>query len=178
MDIITGRTSEPHVYAEDDGLLNWLANGDQKYVVYTGSQFSYQLLDATTIRINDGVVLMNGRLGRIRPGNYEDISLPTGTAGYYRKDRIVIRYENTNGIESMRLVLITGTPATTSAGAAYPNYNTGSPAAGDSPVDFPIYNLLTNGINPPTVYSQLEEQIIRGNGIQKVVQDKFDAVIG
>ena len=59
MDIITGRTSEPHVYAEDDGLLNWLANGDQKYVIYTGSAFSYQLLDATTIRINDGTSWKN-----------------------------------------------------------------------------------------------------------------------
>lgn len=180
MDIITGRTAEPHVYAEDDGLLNWLSVGDFKYVVYTGNMFAYQLLDANTIRIKDGAVIMNGRLGRIRQGDYEDIALPTGTARYYRKDLIVVRYtKNSSGIEAMNLVLITGTPATSSSAAVYPEYNSGSPEAGDSPVDFVLYKLLTNGINAPTVYNQFaSDSIVIGNGIVKSVQDRFDALIG
>ena len=68
-----------------------------------------------------------------------------------RSDLIVVRYERNagTGVEDMSLVVIKGTPASSSP--QDPTYNTGTIAAGDTIVDFPLYRVSIDGISITSV---------------------------
>ena len=151
MEIITGKTAEPHIYSEDEGALYASIFGPGVYILPLGNRLSAELIDANTIRINSGEFIMNGRFGRIRPGEYDTVTIDNGAAGYARRDIIAVRYTMVNGIEAFNLVVIKGTP--------YPGEDTVTPDwdsesniyNGDSVVEWPLYyvDIIGVSVNPP-----------------------------
>ena len=93
MEIITGRTGTPHVYAADDAELYKLFLGDGEYRLTTGNQLSAQMNGTQEVRIYDGSIIMQGRLAKIRPSDgFDTVTLDIGTTGYKRVDLIVAEY--------------------------------------------------------------------------------------
>lgn len=127
MEIITGRTGTPHVYAADDAEIYKLFLGNGDFVLPTGNKLNAQMNGTTQVRIYDGSLITQGRLAKIRPTDgYDTVTLDVGTGGYKRVDLIVAEYNQTvtttqeeidgemvnvtNTIESITLKVVKGTP--------------------------------------------------------------------
>lgn len=147
MNIITGYKAEPHITAQQDRNVNMGIFGAGTHIVNIGSKMAATVVSANEITIADGLLVAEGCTAEIERGTSESLEIANGSQGMLRKDLIVARYTKASGtgVEDMQLAVITGTPA--ASNPADPSYNTGSIAAGDTLVDFPIYKVSLNGIS-------------------------------
>lgn len=130
MEIITGRTGTPHVYAADDAEIYRLFLGDGDFLLSTGNKLQATMNGTTQVRISDGSLMMQGRLAKIRPSDgYDTVTLDIGTVGYKRVDLIVAEYKQTtvttqeevegeivdvvDKFDSVELKVVKGTPNAT-----------------------------------------------------------------
>lgn len=185
MEIITGKTESAHIYSSDEGALYASIIGPGQYVLPLGEKLMANMTSANKVRLLSGELVMNGRLGRIRPGEYDELDVQNGASGYNRIDLLVIRYANTNGIESMTPMVITGESVTGEPSA--PTYNTGNIYNGDTPVDFPLYKMQLTGVSAPTLTAMFETVDVSLASIKaslanlelaQEVQDLYDPVVG
>lgn len=151
MNIITGYRAEPHITAQQDRNVNMGIFGSGTYIVDMGSKLAATVVSANEITIADGLLIAEGCTAEVERGTSESLEIANGSQGMLRTDLIVARYTKASGtgVEDMELAVITGTPA--ASNPADPSYNTGSIAAGDTLVDFPIYKVSLNGISIETV---------------------------
>lgn len=93
MELITGKTGVPHVYATDDAELYRLFLGDGAYVLPTGNKLNATMNGASSVRVFDGSIIMQGRLAKIRPTTgFDELSLAAGVVGQKRVDLVVAEY--------------------------------------------------------------------------------------
>lgn len=146
MEIITGYRAEPHITSAQDRAVNQGAFGQGSYILDVGTQLAAEIVTANEIRVHDGALSMQGCTASIDQGAYDTLEISNGSQGMLRTDLIVARYTKAAGtnIEDVELVVIEGTPAASSP--ATPTYNTGDIQAGDSPVDFPLYQVNIDGV--------------------------------
>ena len=151
MKIITGYRAEPHITAQQDRNVNMGIFGSGTYIVDMGSKLAATVVSANEITIANGLLVAEGCTAEIERGTSESLEIENGSQGMLRTDLIVVRYTKASGtgVESMELAVITGTPA--ASNPADPSYNTGSIAAGDTLVDFPLYKISLNGISIESV---------------------------
>lgn len=152
MEIITGYKSEGHVTSQQDRLTNIGIFGSGTYIIgNVGSLMAASVISANEVQIADGLLIAEGCTAEIPRGTSESLAIENGSQGTKRKDLIVARYTRESGtkIESMELVVITGTPA--SSNPATPSYNTGSITGGDTLVDFPLFTVNIDGITIESV---------------------------
>lgn len=145
MKIITGATGQAHVNSADDGALYAALFGTSQFVLPIENQLEAEVIAATRIRIKSGDVMVHGRHARIPHGTYDELTIDNGTSGYKRNDIIVCHYEETDGIESMVLKVLKGTPTTGTP--KDPDVVEGNILNGDSVHEFPLYRVRLNGIN-------------------------------
>lgn len=157
MEIITGRTNEPHILSEDEGALYASIFGPDLYVLPLGRKLKAEIVDANTIKINSGEFVMNGRFGRIRRGEYETVTIESGTAGYSRMDLIVVRYTNTNGIENFELAVIRGGDIPSETETLTPDWQDGNIYNGDTLVEAPLYAVAIHGVSVDTPKAAFKE---------------------
>ena len=152
MKIVTGYTGQPHITSNAAQAFNQGIFGFGNFVLDVlsvwGNHFAATLTDANTVTIQDGDGLIQGVHFRIDPGTTEAVTISNGTSGYNRKDLICARYTKNaiTGVEDVSLVVLEGTPNASTATA--PTWNTGSILNGDSPVDFPLYEVSLSGLTP------------------------------
>ena len=151
MKIITGYKAEPHITAQQDRNVNMGIFGSGTYIVDIGSKMAATVVSANEITIANGLLVAEGCTAEIERGTSESLEIANGSQGMLRTDLIVVRYTKASGtgVEDMQLAVITGTPA--ASNPADPSYNTGSIAAGDTLVDFPLYKISLNGITIESV---------------------------
>lgn len=149
MKIITGNTGMKHVTSDDDGAMYASIIGKQDYIFDLNDNFSHEILDTNTIKINSGDALLNGRHVRIPRGSYDLVTIDNGQTGYKRIDLITIRYESNGEIERAYLNVIKGTQTTGTA--TVPSYEKESILNGTLMHDLPLYEVHLNGINLDTV---------------------------
>lgn len=145
MKIITGATGQAHVNSADDGALYAAFFGTSQFVLPIENQLEAEVIATTRIRIKSGDVMVHGRHARIPHGTYDELTIDNGTSGYKRNDIIVCHYEETDGIESMVLKVLKGTPTTGTP--KDPDVVEGNILNGDSVHEFPLYRVRLNGIN-------------------------------
>lgn len=152
MNIITGYRAEPHITAQQDRDVNiGIFGASAKILKGVGSEMAATVVSATEVEIADGTLVAEGCTAEIQYGTTESMAIENGKQGMKRIDLIVARYARNSGtaVESMELVVIKGTSA--ASNPAVPTYNTGTIADGDSPVDFPIYQVNIDGISITSV---------------------------
>lgn len=141
-----GGGGEPnrHVSSAEDGARQAGTLGLGCYALSTGSKLSATMEDANTLVVADGDVVMNGR--HVSLPDTTSFTIPTGVQGQKVSNIAVLRYQKAaDSVESVTPLVLTGEP---SAGAPTdPAYNDGSILDGDSPVDMPLYRVVTDGIN-------------------------------
>ena len=141
-----GEGGEPkrHVSSAEDGARQAGTLGLGCYALSTGSKLSATMEDANTLVVADGDVMMNGR--HVSMPDPTSFTIPTGVQGQKVSNIAVLRYQKAaDSVESVTPVVLTGEPST--GEPTDPEYNEGSILDGDSPVDFPLYRVVTDGIN-------------------------------
>lgn len=110
-----------------------------------GKKLSHEVISNNEIRINDGLIISQGRFMRIVTGSYESIAIENGTSGVNRCDLIVAHFE-TDGInETYDIRVIKGT------GASEPSYRTGDTFNGATVHEMPLYAVHIEGLNIASV---------------------------
>lgn len=147
MEIITGYTGKPHVTSEQDRDVNIGVVGEGSYVLQTGMQLAAEVSSNNEIKIRDGVLMHQGCTASIKKNTYDSLIIINGSQGMKRIDLIVARYEKNqdNGIESLNLKVIQGTPAESTP--TVPEYTEGDIQAGDYVADMPMYQVIIDGLN-------------------------------
>ena len=141
-----GGDGEPnrHVSSAEDGARQAGTVGLGCYALSTGSKLSATMEDANTLVVADGDVVMNGR--HVRLTETTSFTIPTGVQGQKVSNLAVLRYQvGSDSVESVTPLVLTGEPST--GEPIDPEHNEGSILDGDSPVDFPLYRVVTDGIN-------------------------------
>ena len=152
MNIITGYRAEPHITAQQDRDVNiGIFGGNAMILKGVGSEMVATVISANEVEIADGALVAEGCTATITNGTTESMTIENGGQGMQRIDLIVARYTKNSGtgVEDMQLAVVKGTPA--ASNPAVPEYNTGTIADGDSPVDFPIYRVNLDGISITSV---------------------------
>lgn len=151
MIIVTGYRNTPHVYSHQERNTNIGIFGEGTYILDVGSNMAATVISANEVRIADGMLVAEGCTAEIARGTTESMTIENGSQGMKRTDLIVARYakDSGTGVESMTLAVVKGTPAASSP--ATPAYNLGLIADGDSPVDFPLYQVNLDGISIDSV---------------------------
>ena len=152
MEIITGYRGEGHVTSQQNRITNIGIFGSGTYIIgNVGSLMAASVISANEVQIADGLLIAEGCTAEIPRGTSESLAIENGSQGTKRKDLIVARYTRESGtkIESMELVVITGTAA--ASNPATPSYNAGSITGGDTLVDFPIFTVNIDGITIESV---------------------------
>ena len=133
-----------HVSSAEDGARQAGTLGLGCYVLSTGSKLSASMEDANTLVVADGDVVMNGR--HVSLPDATSFTIPTGVQGQKVSNLAVLRYQKAaDSVESVTPLVLTGEPSADAP--TDPAYSEGSILDGDSPVDFPLYRVVTDGIN-------------------------------
>ena len=144
-----GGDGEPnrHVSSAEDGARQAGTVGLGCYALSTGSRLSATMEDANTLIVADGDVIMYGR--HVSLPDPTSFTIPTGVQGQKVSNLAVLRYEKAaDSVESVTPVVLTGEPSADAP--TDPAHNDGSILDGDSPVDMPLYRVVTDGVNAGT----------------------------
>lgn len=185
MEIITGYTGKPHVTSEQDRDVNIGVVGKGSYVLQTGMQLAAEVSSNNEIKIRDGVLMHQGCTASIKKNTYDSLIIINGSQGMKRIDLIVARYEKNqdNGIESLDLKVIQGTPAESTP--TVPEYTEGDIQAGDYVADMPMYQVIIDGLNITEVKKVFEvapgidamkKEIAELNSKLKILKTEYIAV--
>lgn len=147
MEIVTGKAGVPHVSSADDGRRIAGEVGTGSYVLQTGGKLAPSLVDANTVRIATGDMIVQGRhIGVTAP---EDVKVASGSQGKKRMDYICVHYtRDVSGssptlVEKVEWKVLQGTPGSSAAAPSVPK---GSILDGDADVTVPICSVTFDGL--------------------------------
>ena len=147
MEIVTGKAGVPHVGSADDGRRIAGEVGTGSYVLQTGGKLAPSLVDANTVRIATGDMIVQGRhIGVTAP---EDVKVASGSQGKKRMDYICVHYtRDVSGssptlVETVDWKVLQGTPGSSAAAPSVPK---GSILDGDADVTVPICSVTFDGL--------------------------------
>lgn len=146
IEIIDGVGSENHVTSDQVGLSQAGTIGTGAIILPVGQQLGYEIVSNNQVNIKDGVYVIQGKRGWIRPGTVEQCTIQTGNNRQYRNDLICIKYTKNaqSKVEEFSIAVVKGTPG---ASGADPTYTTGDINDGALESYAPIYRVRLNGIN-------------------------------
>lgn len=150
VELVTGfagydESGEPkrHVSSSDDGMRQYGTVGPGMYVLETASILSAELESANSLVMQPGDLMINGR--HVRCPDATVFSIPVGTQGMMTSNLCVIRYKREAGdVESAEALVLTGEPS--ASDPQDPAVSSGDIADGAEQVDFPLYRVVTTGI--------------------------------
>ena len=147
MEIVTGKAGVPHVSSADDGRRIAGEVGTGSYVLQTGGKLAPSLVDANTVRIATGDMIVQGRhIGVTAP---EDVKVASGSQGKKRMDYICVHYtRDVSGssptlVETVEWKVLQGTPGSSAVAPSVPK---GSILDGDADVTVPICSVTFDGL--------------------------------
>lgn len=149
MRLITGKLGEPHVSSLQHRNIIGSITGEGSYISALYNRLEPSI-SGNVLSISSGVLIHHGCAMQVDYGSTDTVQLTAGTAGYYRKDRVVARWtqNSSTGIESVEWVVIQGVPAATEAQAVLPSYNTGNMQEGALIDDCPVFTVAFSGVTP------------------------------
>lgn len=169
--LVTGYAGEAHVTAAEVASFNRATIAESNRVFSKGNAFRAEMVDANTIRIYDGDMLLQGRHIILPEREYQDLTVDSGAVGRYRKDLVVIEYSRDvgTGVETAELKVLKGTAVTSQAQAQIPNYTTGNIDV-ELLTQFPLWAIPINEITvgtlePMFAASQSVEDALRPPGV-------------
>ena len=175
MEIVTGKAGVPHVSSADDGRRIAGEVGAGSYVLQTGGKLAPSLVDANTVRIATGDMIVQGRhIGVTAP---EDVKVASGSQGKKRMDYICVHYtRDVSGssptlVEKVEWKVLQGTPGSSAAAPSVPK---GSILDGDADVSVPICSVTFDGLTtgqPKLLIPTLTPLATLGDSVSHVVRN-------
>ena len=144
VELVTGYAGKAHVSSGEDGARQAGTVGTGMYALMTVDEPLKAVLEnANTVTVGPGDVLINGR--HVQLTGSTTFSVPVGAQGMRTSNLLVLRYELAEDeTESVTAITLTGEPSASDPDD--PELATGSVLDGDSPVDMPLYRVVTTGI--------------------------------
>lgn len=175
MEIVTGKAGVPHVSSADDGRRIAGEVGTGSYVLQTGGKLAPSLVDANTVRIATGDMIVQGRhIGVTAP---EDVKVASGSQGKKRMDYICVHYtRDVSGssptlVEKVEWKVLQGTPGSSAAAPSVPK---GSILDGDADVTVPVCSVTFDGLTtgqPKLLIPTLTPLATLGDSVSHVVRN-------
>lgn len=114
-------------------------------VMHRGNELELTTQTANLIKIKDGIVVVQGWPYIIYPGEVIDVSIDNGTQNMKRNDIVVAEFTNVDGVQTMTIKAIKGTPNETTA--ADPVLTQQDTLDAGTTYQLPLYRIRLNGIN-------------------------------
>ena len=147
MNLITGRAGAAHITPRQDAMWHQGLIEMESCIFNAYENFAAEIITNNEVRIRSGVGMLQGRFFCIEPNTYDSADIANGNQGEYRKDLIVARItvDASTNTQSASIEVIQGTPAAENPTA--PEATVGDLDAGDLIADYPLVEVLLNGIN-------------------------------
>lgn len=147
MKIVSGKSGEPHVTAQQFRQIIEGTVGQESYILTSGEFLEPELSSNNLLRIRSGMMSHHGNISCVEIGTYDEVTIQNGTQGMQRIDLIVNRYTKNDetGIEKNDWVVIMGTPQ--ASDPVVPDYTEGNLQDGDLVDDCPVFEIHLDGIN-------------------------------
>lgn len=144
VELVTGYSGTAHVSSSEDGARQAGTVGTGMYVLETvDDPLAATLENAQTVTVGPGDLMINGR--HVQLTGSTTYSVPVGVQGQQTSNILAVRYSvDDSGAEKAEPVTLTGSPAPSDP--PDPTLYEGSILDGDSPVDMPLYRVVTTGI--------------------------------
>lgn len=135
----------PHILSEDDAAIYRGILG-QDGVLNIGSKLKPTVISNNKVRVGDGVINVDGHIGRNAYADYEDLTIENGAAGKKRHDLIVASFSTTGsgGLDTYVLKVIKGAAGTTGADPAVTKQDI---YAGGKLREYPLYRVKLDGLS-------------------------------
>ena len=156
MEIVSGRTGNPHVTSQQFRQLVEGTVGQESYILTSGENLEPELASNNILKIRSGMMSHHGNISSIKIGTYDEVELTNGSQGMKRIDLVVNRYtRNTEtNVEANNWVVITGTPV--ASDPAVPAYTAGNLQDGDLTDDCPVFEVHYDGLNVTEIKKLLD----------------------
>lgn len=142
--INTAADEAAHIYAQDDAaIFQSIFGGDGVFSL--GNMFKSTVLSNNKVRLSDGVLSVGGHIGRIEYGDYEDVTIENGVAGYYRNDIIYGKFLTSGDVDAYLIAVKKGTAVTSSP--TDPGVIIGDVYQGAVERDYPLYRVRLEGLS-------------------------------
>ena len=147
MEIVSGRTGNPHVTSQQFRQLVEGTVGQESCILTSGENLEPELASNNILKIRSGMMSHHGNISSIKIGTYDEVELTNGSQGMKRIDLVVNRYTRNaeTNVEANNWVVITGTPA--ASDPAVPAYTVGNLQEGDLTDDCPVFEVHYDGLN-------------------------------
>lgn len=135
----------PHILSEDDAAIYRGILG-QDGVLNVGSKLKSTVISNNKVRVGDGVINVDGHIGRNAYADYEDLTIENGSAGKKRHDLIVASFSTTGsgGLDTYILKVIKGVAGDTGADPAVTKQDI---YAGGKLREYPLYRVKLDGLS-------------------------------
>ena len=166
----TPETEEAHIFAEDDAAIYKAIFGDGDMILPYGENFAVSIQSYNTVRVASGLLAMQGHVGIIESGDYQDITLDNGASGITRIDLIVAQFATTgmHGTDSFTLEVIKGTDNS----GTPPVYTAENLNSNGKLRQLPIAQVVTSGLTVTTV-TMLHAPVMTMAEMQEVLQKRI-----
>lgn len=156
MEIVSGRTGNPHVTSQQFRQLVEGTVGQESCILTSGENLEPELASNNILKIRSGMMSHHGNISSIKIGTYDEVELTNGSQGMKRIDLVVNRYTRNaeTNVEANNWVVITGTPA--ASDPAVPAYTVGNLQEGDLTDDCPVFEVHYDGLNVTEVKKLLD----------------------
>lgn len=155
MNIVTGKTGKPHVTSQQQRDIYSAIFGNENNVLNIGKCLKAELQPSNTVRVYDGVLVMQGCVASIDNDAYDDVKIANGAQGEKRIDLIVAKYQKdaVTGYESVSLEVIKGESG---AKPKEPTIPYGNIRKESNEAYFSLYSVSLNGINIEKIEPKFE----------------------
>lgn len=135
----------PHILSEDDAAIYRGILG-QDGVLNIGSKLKSTVISNNKVRVGDGVINVDGHIGRNTYADYEDLTIENGSAGKKRHDLIVASFSTTGsgGLDTYILKVIKGAAGDTGVDPAVTKQDI---YAGGKLREYPLYRVKLDGLS-------------------------------
>ena len=156
MEIVSGRTGNPHVTSQQFRQLVEGTVGQESYILTSGENLEPELASNNILKIRSGMMSHHGNISSIKIGTYDEVELTNGSQGMKRIDLVVNRYTRNaeTNVETNKWVVITGTPV--ASAPAVPAYTVGNLQEGDLTDDCPVFEVHYDGLNVTEIKKLLD----------------------
>ncbi len=135
----------PHILSEDDAAIYRGILG-QDGVLNIGSKLKSTVLSNNKVRVGDGVLNVDGHIGRNAYADYEDLTIENGAAGQKRNDLIIASFSTTGsgGLDTYVLKVKKGVAGSTETD---PEVTKQDIYAGGKLREYPLYRVKLDGLS-------------------------------
>lgn len=156
MEIVSGRTGNPHVTSQQFRQLVEGTVGQESCILTSGENLEPELASNNILKIRSGMMSHHGNISSVKIGTYDEVELTNGSQGMKRIDLVVNRYTKNaeTNVEANNWVVITGTPV--ASDPAVPAYTVGNLQEGDLTDDCPVFEVHYDGLNVTEIKKLLD----------------------